>query len=76
MSKKLSVGDEVECRLFNTPERKFYGPYFTATIVNIKEVKRSSVWYAELVKAYEVKRQDGSNIELYRKKIKRRIKGI
>lgn len=75
MSKKLSVGDKVQCRLFNTPERKFYGEYFTATIVNIaNQPKYSNVWYVEpYYKGYEVKREDGSNITLLRKEIIRRI---
>lgn len=30
------IGDTVECRLYNTPERKFYGPYFVGTIEDIE----------------------------------------
>jgi len=37
MGRKLTVGDKVQCRLYNTPEMKFYGIGFTGTIVSIDE---------------------------------------
>lgn len=30
------IGDMVECRLYNTPDRKFYGPCFTGIIEDIE----------------------------------------
>lgn len=35
MTKKLSVGDKVLCRFFNTPEGKFYGDTFIAKIIKV-----------------------------------------
>ena len=40
MGHKLTIGDRVVCRLYNTPEHKFYGSAFTAKIENIQEDTR------------------------------------
>ncbi len=34
MAKPLAVGDKVLCRLFNTPERKFYGESWVGEILD------------------------------------------
>lgn len=67
----LKVGDKVLCRLFNVPENKFYGDYFTAEILDIQPEKY--VWYG-LDKRIQVKREGSFDIWLDRKEIKRKIK--
>ena len=33
--KKLTVGDVVQCRYFNTPDGRFFGEIFTAEIISL-----------------------------------------
>jgi hypothetical protein len=33
----LKIGDKVLCRYYNTPDRKFYGDYFTGIIESIEK---------------------------------------
>jgi len=65
---KLQIGDTVLCRYYNTPERKFYGDYFQAEILEIKK---------DNPKSYQVKRIDtGYTIWLHRKEIKGKFKAL
>lgn len=66
MSNKLSVGDTVQCRLFNTPEGKFYGPYFVGKITKIGMTKDCPYFVESDSKPF--------GLWLKRKEIKRRIK--
>lgn len=69
MSAKLNINDKVLCRLYNTPDGKFYGDYFTAVITAIPTDKSTAN-----ARDYEVLRRDtGRRMTLHRKEIKRRI---
>jgi hypothetical protein len=59
---KIKVGSKVICRLFNTPEKKFYGDSFEGEIVKIRMDD-----YNE--KIFTVNREYGT-IDLRRKEIK------
>lgn len=39
----IKIGDTVLCRLYNTPERKFYGEMFTGEVTGIGTHVRESV---------------------------------
>lgn len=74
MSKPLTVGDWVECRLYNTPDRRFYGDCFTAVIVEIVPTRGYPHYgYGPFGKNYTVRRQDDTTIVLHRNEIKRRV---
>jgi hypothetical protein len=62
----IKIGDKVLCRLFNTPEKKFYGDYFHVIIHNIIPEKG--------VKKYTAISDDGYEWTLHRKEIKKIIK--
>ncbi len=55
------VGDRVVCRLYNTPEGKFYGESWNGKIVSVD--KNSS-------KPYVVTRPSFPDIALHRKEVK------
>lgn len=62
---KLKQGMKVECRFFNTPENRFYGNFFTATVVEKVsgyELYPNTRWLVD---------RDGQYIELKRKEIRR-----
>lgn len=67
MGKPLAVGNTVACRLYNTPDKKFYGPVFRASIQSIV-IERGE-------QRYVVKRADstGPLITLHRKEILKRL---
>ena len=68
MSKPLSIGDRVLCRLFNTPERKFYGARYIAVILEKAEGDTGE-------KRYRVRQLDSLwDTWLKRKEILRRVK--
>ena len=70
MSRKLDLGDHVICRLYNTPEKKFYGPLFEGTIIAIANITdRTKI-------KYKVARDNFPAIWLQRKEIKRRIDSV
>jgi len=74
MSKKLSVGDIVECQYYNTPEGKFYGERFRAVIVEIDDHHYFNNTSPD-ASGYKIsKLESGSyKIWLHRKEIKRRL---
>lgn len=60
---KIQVGDQVNCRLYNTPEGQFYGELFLATILAIEPNNERN-------RPYRVKRQGtGYVMNLTRKEI-------
>lgn len=70
MGRKLDVGDRVICHLYNTPEKKFYGPLFEGTIIAIANITdRTKI-------KYKVTRGNFPPIWLQRKEIKRRIESV
>lgn len=72
---KIGVGDKVRCRLYNWPERKFYGPHFTGVIMDIKQYDVYGNPGTPQSRGYRVKRDDtGYIINLARKEIKGRAK--
>lgn len=75
MSKQLSVGNKVLCRFFNTPDKRFYGDYLVATIIEIDtDHQFSYYWGPKKEVGYLVKfDEDRPNLWLHRKEIKRRI---
>lgn len=82
MGRPLAVGDKVQCRLFNTPEGKFYGESWVGEILDIQVlVRHSDIWYldGEEEMKYLVTRDGyaqlpGGWIWLKRKEILRRVK--
>ena len=66
--RKLSVGDRVLCRFYNTPDKRFYGSEFTGII---KGIDISS--YGE--KTFLVKQECvyPQTLSLHRKEIIRRV---
>lgn len=68
MAKPLAVGDKVSCRLYNTPDGKFYGESWASEILEI-------VWALAGNKLYLVNK-DGhpKGTWLKHKEILRRIK--
>jgi hypothetical protein len=64
MAETLGEGARVLCRYFNTPEGRFYGPYFEAVITEI---------VPEHKRPYIVRRDNGLTTGLQRKEIKRRL---
>jgi len=67
MAKPISEDDTVLCRLYNTPEGKFYGENFTATVKQVTQVKG---WSS---KSYLVSRDGLPDIWIRREEIKRRL---
>lgn len=63
----LRVNDRVICRFYNTPEGKFYGDEFEATIREIKQVDYPKI------KQFLVECEKHPEIWLHRKEIKRKI---
>jgi len=66
----IKVGSKVACRLYNTPEGKFYGPVFEATVLTVlskdaREITR---------RRYEVDQEWGLSRWLHRKEILHEIK--
>jgi predicted RNA-binding protein len=59
---KIKVGSKVICRLFNTPEKKFYGDSFQGEVVKIRLDDNNQ-------KIFTVNREYGT-IDLKRKEIK------
>ena len=62
---KLKPGMKVECRFFNTPDAKFYGNLFIATViekVSGYDLYPNTRWLVD---------RDGQRIELKRKEIMR-----
>ena len=74
----MKTGDKVQCRLFNTPEGKFYGDYWVGILLDIQErTVHSELWYVNGTKRteYLVTQPNGlPPIWLQRKEIKRIIK--
>lgn len=69
--RKLSVGDKVSCQYYNTPDRRFYGEFFEAEVLRVPD----EAWVIKPKRDYLVRRLDnGIEITLHRKEIKRRIK--
>lgn len=58
--RSIQAGDMVNCRLFNRPMGKFYGPTFLAEVVAFRIGEDKPVL---------VKRQTGGEIWLHRKEI-------
>lgn len=75
MGKKLSVDDRVCCELYNTPEGKFNGVYFLATIIKINKTNEFPHYgYGPFGKVYEVQPDNKQyTLTLHRKEIRRRI---
>lgn len=69
MSKRLEVGSKVLCRLFNSPEGKFYGVPFEGEVTEVIDRYKFGEYSVE--KGYKVRRQTGTLIVLKRKEIKR-----
>lgn len=79
----IKVGDKVLCKLYNTPERKFYGESWKGEVLEIRiEEKPPYRWspaYQKYVpindpyKVYRVSRGELPDIELRRKEILRII---
>jgi len=67
MSKRLSVGDVVVCRLFNSIDQKFYGKEWTAEVVGIDHGRASE---------YSVTCPGYHNIDVWRKEIKRIVRKV
>ena len=66
MARKLEVGDTVQCRYYNSVDKKFYGATFVAEIVKIQPE------YEEI--KYVVRRiWDGYIVALHRKELIRRV---
>ncbi len=64
----ITVGDRVVCRLYNTPERKFYGKSWNGEVVSIDKSSE---------KPFVVTRPSTySNIALHRNEIRRISNGI
>lgn len=82
MTRKLSVGDKVICRLYNTPEGKFYGESWIGEILEIDQ--EAADYYYENIrlwpltagkkKPFRVSYPHLGDIWLHRKEIKRRVK--
>lgn len=66
MAKPLSVGDTVQCRFFNTPDGRFYGPYFVGKITKINQTNDHPYFVESESRPL--------GVWLHRKEIKRRIK--
>lgn len=68
--KRLEVGSRVSCRYFNVPEDRFYGDHFTATVTALR---KSTTFLGNPVhyKTVRVKRDDGFELWLWRKEVKR-----
>ncbi len=67
MANKLQVGDRVKVRLYNTPDRRFYGQTFEATIVPMPSsltVRRD----------FTVRDNGGVTLTVWRKEIRGRVK--
>jgi hypothetical protein len=60
---KIKVGSKVICRLFNTPEKKFYGDSFQGEIKQIRIGDNNE-------KIFTVTREEYGTIDLKRKEIK------
>lgn len=67
--KRLKPGATVLCRLFNTPDKRFYGDVFTGTVLNVYNLYSPSI--AGFEKWVDVQREDGTKITLRRKEVKR-----
>ena len=68
MAKRLNVGSQVLCQLYNTPDGKFYGSQFTARVTTIEENHRFGNF---IDTAYWVTAPTHPNFALHRKEIKR-----
>jgi len=68
----IKIGDTVLCRLYNTPERKFYGELFTGRIAATCETHNDDCSDSE--KIYLIRRNNLPEIWLHRKEIKRIVK--
>ena len=69
MAKRLQVGSKVQCRLYNTPDGKFYGNYFIGYVVEVIGNFRFSK--SRIEDGYRIMRTDGFFSTLHRKEIKR-----
>ena len=65
----MRTGDLVQCRFYNTPEERFYGDYFLATVMQVLRPMK------DYSKPVLVKRENGyGEIWLHRKEIKHIVK--
>lgn len=67
--KRIKIGSIVVCRLYNTPDGKFYGETFAAEVVE-KKLRKQPGFNSPIETNWIVKRSDNSLIELKRKEIK------
>lgn len=74
MSKRIEVGSLVVCRFFNTPERKFYGVEFLATVLEIVP-QYNFHGLSGVEKGFRVRRGSGAEVVVKRKEIKRLASG-
>jgi hypothetical protein len=71
MPKRIDVGDKVLCRLFNTPEDRFYGETWVGEVRRVEPHNR----VGKTIRPYLVTRPPELAIWLSRKEIKKRQKG-
>lgn len=69
MSNRLKIGSKIQCRYFNTPDKRFYGESFVAEVITIDNDKTKLYLPA---RQYVVKRLDDNRmVTVLRKEIKR-----